>query len=527
MNVPKLFSPVGVWAALGAFVVVWFCIDGLLVPPDFGQTDIYYFKDAGINFAQGLGLKMRFTYGNPTFAYRDYAHYPPLYPLLFGIYVKAVGVSAASNQVFNSLVAILTGILGFLALRPVLTSAASIRYRPWAELILGVSCIGTGYYSFAYDRPDGLATALGIAAILSAIRGATDRSALTAGALCTLTLFTSPFTGIWTSMAAFIGVLAAPGEMPRRRIRRLMYIALGGIATVAVVLGLLWLWLPGWFDGFLGVASGSNTNNETGGGYFLALLRGDVHTWWSGFPYASPGSFLPLLKLGAVAAALVCTAITDRQTLGKAGRVVWLLPLLMISPLCLVTAPYQSNYPPITAALLLAAWASIEAGKHTGGRHTAAVAILAAFAVNILLNVPFEARNLLVRSSTRDSLQRALVYLESHRGELEFPGGYSAVSPATYILWRQAGLHPLISIYSGFRLAENRKNLDVLALSYPGSGDPVKPQAAEFLPEDEYRPVFQPVVPQPAVIAGHVVSKSSQTWESAIYVRRAPHSPGG
>jgi hypothetical protein len=306
-----------------------------------------------------------------------------------------------------------------------------------------------------------------------------------------------------------------------------MYVALGGIATVAVVLSLLWLLLPGWFDGFLGVASGSNTNNETGGGYFLALVRGDVHTWWSGFPYAGPGSFLPLLKLGAVAAALLFTVIADRRAPGKVGRVVWLLPLLMISPLCLVTAPYQSNYPPITAALLLAAWASMEARKQTGGRRVAAVAILAAFAVNTLLNVPFEARNLLVRSSTRDSLERALAYLESHRAELEFPGGYSAVSPATYILWRQTGLHPLISIYSGFRLPENRKNLDVLALSYPGSGDPVKPQAAEFFPQEEYVPLFQPAVPQPAAFAGYSVSRSSQTWESDIYVRRAPHSPRG
>src|ERR1700691_4363774 len=88
------------WVTLGVFAVAWFCVDALLVPPGFGHTDIYYFKDSGINFAEGLGLTTRFTYGNPTFAYRDYAHYPPVYPLLFGLYAKLAGVTALSNQIF-------------------------------------------------------------------------------------------------------------------------------------------------------------------------------------------------------------------------------------------------------------------------------------------------------------------------------------------------------------------------------------------------------------------------------------------
>src|ERR1700682_5222781 len=83
------------------FAVVWFCVDGVLIPADFGQTDIYYFKEAGINFAEGLGLTTRFTYGNPTFDYRDYAHYPPIYPFLFGLYVKAAGVSAISHEIIR------------------------------------------------------------------------------------------------------------------------------------------------------------------------------------------------------------------------------------------------------------------------------------------------------------------------------------------------------------------------------------------------------------------------------------------
>jgi hypothetical protein len=64
----------------------WFFVDAFVLPPNFGGTDIYYFKDAGINFAQGLGFVTRFTFGNPTFEYQAYSQYPPLYPLLFGVF---------------------------------------------------------------------------------------------------------------------------------------------------------------------------------------------------------------------------------------------------------------------------------------------------------------------------------------------------------------------------------------------------------------------------------------------------------
>jgi hypothetical protein len=506
------------WAVIGMCIVAWFCVDDVLIPPDFGQLDIYYFKDSGINFAEGLGLRTRFTYGNPTFAYRDYAQYPPIYPFAFGVFVKAAGVSAASNQIFNSLVALLVGVLGYLALRPVIDSAVNVRYRAWTEGALAVLSIATGYFYLSYDRPDGLAVALGIGALLLAMRGATAGSAVAAGALCALALLTSPFAGIWTSLAVLIG-LHASRPSPYSWLARLACVALGGAATVLLALGLLRLCLPGWFDGFFGVATGSNTHNETGGGYFLALLKGDVRTWWSGFSYASPEAYFPLLKLGAVAAALLATMMVNGRQHG-ARPALRLLPLLLASPLCLLTAPYQSNYPPITAALLLVAWASIEAVKPTGKGRTACIAILAAFAVNIALTAPFEMRSMLVRSSARDSLQRASAYLDSHRGALEAGGGYIAVSPTNYILWRQAGLHPLINVYSGFRFPENRGSLTILALSFPGSGNLALPQPAEYVPDDEYALVFQPALPQPATLFGRPFSRSSQTWESAIYARR-------
>jgi hypothetical protein len=521
---PNIDSRRAPWFAILIFIAAWFCVDGILIAPDFGQLDIYYFKDAGINFAEGLGLTTRFTYGNPTFAYRDYAQYPPIYPLTFGLYAKAAGVSALSNQLFNSLVAMLAGVAGFLALRPIIARTVSGRSRAWLEPVIAIASIATGYFYLSCDRPDGLAVALGIAALIHAIRGATSGSAMTAGALCALTVFTSPFAGLWTALAAAIGILTVSARTLPVSLRRLVWMGFGGCTAAIGLLALLRMALPGWFDGFLGVATGSNTHNETGGGYFLALLKGDVHAWWSGFGYSRPEHYVLLIKLCAVAGALMYPMIMDFvQPRGK-RRAARLLPLLIVSPICLITAPYQSNYATITAALLLAGWASIEAAKPLGSNRGAAIAILLAFSVNVVLTVPFQARDLLVRFSTRESLPRALAYLESHRKDLEADGGYSAVSPTNYILWRQAGLHPLNSIYSGFRDPASREKLNVLALSYPGSGDLLRPQEPEFIPENEYVSVFQPVLPQPAVVGGHVLSRSSQTWESAVYRRRTCES---
>src|ERR1700688_1725408 len=186
---PKIDSRNASWLVILVFTAAWFCVDGILIAPDFGQFDIYYFKDSGINFAEGLGLTTRFTYGNPTFAYRDYAQYPPLYPLAFGLYAKVAGVSPLSNQIFNSLVALLVGVIGFLALRPLIARTVNDRLRAWVESLVAIASVATGYFYLSYDRPDGLGVASGVAALMLAIRKRTGWTAAAAGALCTLTLF--------------------------------------------------------------------------------------------------------------------------------------------------------------------------------------------------------------------------------------------------------------------------------------------------------------------------------------------------
>jgi hypothetical protein len=512
--------------AVTAFALAWLLLDGFVIPPDFGHTDIYYFKDAGINLAEGLGLTTRFTYGNPTFLYKDFATYPPIYPFLFGVFVKLWGVSAVSNQAFNALVGTILGLVGYWILRPIISSDAHGKAGRRVALAVAASSIATGFYMPAYDRPDGMGVAFGMAALALAVRGRRVPSAIAAGALSALTLFTSPFAGVFTILAVTIGIMAISRTSSlKASLARLLLTGAGAVTVALLLLGALVLALPGWFDGFLGVASGSNTHNETGGGYFIALLHGDWRTWLSGFPYSTPGSCIPLLRIGSVITGLaVVTLIRIRRN--SSLRPAWrLVPFILVSPLCLLTSPYQTHYVGISAALLVASWVAIESSMPNGCAKPARLAILLIFGFNALLSASLEAQRTFIRFDAQESMERATLFLSSHRSPLESPGRYTAVSPINYILWRQVGLHPLINIYSGFNDPESRRHVGFFALAYPGSGDLLQPQKVESMKTEEYSMASQPQLPQRATLFTHQISKSSQTWESAIYERRQPGIP--
>lgn len=499
----------------------WFVVDGFVLPPNFGGIDIYYFKDAGINFAQGRGFVTRFTFGNPSFEYQAYATYPPVYPLLFGFFVKLFGTSAFTNQIFNSAVSFFLGAAGFLALKP-LALGYRPRRAPYILAAIFASAVFIGFFFPETDRPDGLGVCFGLLALMVLNRGASRQNEFVAGALCGIALVTSPFAGIWASIALALVVVARhyPKGGLRRVPARLSLAASGALLVVMLVGTTAAAFLPGWFPSFLGVLTGTATHNETGGGYFLALLKGDFRTWASGFPLGLSGFYIGLAKLFAVQGALAGAIVLDRFR-GEAGWHGWpVAALLAASPLCLISSPYQANYPPMTSALLLGAAASMTLGMPSASRRHYATAIATGFALVSIVSFPFKSREVILRAGTRPSLERALNFIDRNRTAFDRADRFLAVSPATYILWRQEGIRPLTSIYSGFDNPENRRDLAYVALSYPGSRDPLAPQRPDWLTGDEYRLEYQPDLPQLATIFGWTVSHSSQTWESAIYARR-------
>jgi hypothetical protein len=499
------------------FVAAWFVVDGLLLPPAFGGTDLYYFKDAAINLASGLGFVSRFTFGNPTFEDHVFAIYPPLYALSFASFVKLAGVSAVANQAFNAAVGIAVGLAGFLAVRPLLGDAMA-RRAPAVPAILFAVAIGANFFLPGPDRPDGFGVSMGLFALVVLAQPSRPYREAAAGMLGGVALLISPFAGLWTLVAVAAVVFERHG-ISLDAIGKGLLVLVGAAGVLAVALAVFAALLPGWFSAFFGVLTGATTGNETGGGYFLALLHGDLRTWLSAFPLGDPNYFVDLFKL-LIAALLLVAALAANGLRFGMKRPDWaMLMLLGMSSLCVFTSPYQPNYLAMTSALLLGAAACVAVAAPPAARRWYAAAILGGFALICLMSVPQRARDFVIRVDSHGSMKRALADIDGVRRTLVAPEQLIAVSPSNYILWREQGLRPLTTTYSGLADPANRQRLRYVAVAYPGSGNPLQPHKPAWVAAPEYKPVLEPKLPQFAGIFGLHVSRSSTTWESGIYIR--------
>ncbi len=504
-----------VWAAV--FAAGWFVLDGLLVPPAFGGTDFYYFKDSAINLASGLGFVSRFTFGNPTFDDRVFAIYPPVYALLFALFVKLAGVSAATNQAFNAALGIVLGLAGFLAMKPLLDRPTSRRGSVLSAGLFAMA-IAANFFLPGPDRPDGLGVSLGLFALVVLTHSSSRHREVFAGMLGGATLLVSPFAGIWTLVAVAAVVFERHG-ISWSAIKKGTLAATGVAGVLVGALGVFAVFLPGWFSAFFGVLTGATTSNETGGGYFLALLKGDLRTWLSAFPLGDPNYFVDLAKLVIVAIALIVAVTMNGLRFGLKKPDWAMLILLGMSSLCVLTSPYQPNYLAMTSALLLGAAACVALGAPRAARRAYAAAILGGFALICLMSAPQRARDMVIRVASYGSMKRALADIDGVRQKLTSSDQLIAVSPSNYILWRERGLRPLTTTYSGLADPKNRERLLYVAAAFPGSGNPLQPHRPSWLTEPEYELVLQPNLPQYASIFGLHVSRSSNSWESAIYRR--------
>jgi hypothetical protein len=505
----------------------WMVFDNMVLAPAPGGLDIYYFKDAGINFAEGLGFVSRFTYGNPTFEYQTYSQYPPLYPLAYGLFVEIFGVSLSSNELFNSVINLTCGILGFVALRPMLGRWNNpLASAVWASLFL--LSIVSGYFKPDADRPDAMAVCLALLTLQIVRTTQSAKGYAIAGALCSAIFFISPFVSIWLAVAAAVLALSrltATGDM-RRLLVSLLCATSGALLSAALILAAIFVLLPDWWNGFVGVLLGTTTRNETGGGYFRALLSGDFRGWAQAFvDFTGSGWGTLILNLGKLALAtgiLVVAVIYDTILRPKdwlRSNRIWMLALILSCPICVILVPYQFNYMRITSLLVLAAAASLVVAMPVQSRRIYGTAVLAAFFLINLSTLPQIIRDSSIRLTTHASLARAEAFIRTHRSDFADERGFLAVASPTYILWRQEGIRPLGMVYSGFEDPANRKRLNSLALNYFRSVDPLVPEQPGWFSPTEFHSIFDPSLPQPATLAGIKLTSGSQTWESSIFVR--------
>jgi len=101
-------------------VVCFYLMANYVLLPWFGGTDLYSFKDPGVNYASGRGFIGENLPTMPQGVRTLYLEYTPLYPFLFGLWCNIVGIGLKQATVFNALIDILRTVILFLFARRVI-----------------------------------------------------------------------------------------------------------------------------------------------------------------------------------------------------------------------------------------------------------------------------------------------------------------------------------------------------------------------------------------------------------------------
>lgn len=181
-----------IWAFVTGFIVLTEC--------RFPGSDVFLFKEAAINFA----LKNRLVASNLVYMPLDtelpFAHYPPVFPTVFGLWMKLTGIGLKQSLLFECLLRGLRTLLLGSLIWPSLKEAFNDPKRKfWAAVsVLFLLCVS--FVSTDEDRPDELALVIGLSGWWLVSRAQNYYQFMLSGMLLGLTAVTSPAAGICIGM---------------------------------------------------------------------------------------------------------------------------------------------------------------------------------------------------------------------------------------------------------------------------------------------------------------------------------------
>jgi hypothetical protein len=344
---------------LGSFTVFWFAFFALM-PPQPGGPDVFVFRDAGCNWAHGLGLVAASVPHANTIRPMLFASYTPGALLLFGMAASLFGCSGSVDTFYNLTLA---AVAVFLLYHCFSLAVANGWQRICAALVLG-AMLPSGMVAFDSDRPEMPAFCL-LCAILLLWRHASSvvTRALLFGCVGIVFLI-HPFAGIagWLLLAFLLIFEERPGNSHAWTGRLQVMVAGSGLCALIIAAWVLWMWsqdhtaphrflehAAGRGTGAGVVLHGANagaSNSGTGvqNGYAVAFR----HLFDPAFP-ASAALAISLLVSGFVVALYAFRGPGRPRLLLQCAL---LLFVLLIFPLAIF--PNQTNYLGLSRALLLA-----------------------------------------------------------------------------------------------------------------------------------------------------------------------------
>ena len=458
----------------------------------------------------GRGLVDACVPSNRTLEPKLYSNYPPVFPLVFGSFVRVFGAGAYQNTFFNLAVAALgCGVWGVLLHRVFPLASKSFGGR--LMTILLALMIPTGTLTTATDRPDSLAFLIFVLSFLMCTGHDSQKRIAFAFFLAGLNATVSPFAGI----VNFVCLCAArwPQLAAARRFS-LVCLLLSGLAPVATIAccsladpdAIGRLWAHGAGRGGLGKSIVSGSGFED----YSAALRHAATS--SGIHSASLffGSLAILLLLCGYAAKRAHTNRTSvvRFLLGAGGLGLFTFTIF----------PVQNNYMGFVRNAIFVLFLVLLPGASKDIRSDLKISTVAMILL-ALAQVPEMARDITGRLVSRGSYARALAQAAALADELRVaspratpPAG--AVSTALYFVFK-----PHFDVYdlTSFPFESGHDRIQFAAAGFVGTGNPFRSAVSPWIQEHGWKVISEPHLPQVPRIGRIALSRSSITWESRIY----------
>jgi hypothetical protein len=347
------------WIILGTFTLLWVSFFAVMSPQPAGP-DVFVFRDAGCNWADGRGLVAASVPHANTLRPMLFASYTPGALVLFGLVASLFGCSGAVDTFYNLALA---AAAVFLLYRCFSLAVTSGWQRASAALLLGAA-LRTGMVAFDPDRPEMPAFCLLVVILLlwRQMSSVAIRSVLFA---CNGIVFLiHPFAGIagWL-LLTFLLLFGEPTMEAQSRTGRLQVLVAGtALSALTVAVWALNMWsqdhtslhrflvhAAGRGTGAGVVLHGAKAGDSASGsgaqnGYAVAFRQ----LFNPAFP-ASAALAISLLVSGLVVAAYALRGLQRKRLLLQCAL---LLSVLLIFPLAVF--PAQTNYLGLSRALLLA-----------------------------------------------------------------------------------------------------------------------------------------------------------------------------
>lgn len=186
--------------ALASLPLVW-----LGFPCPRGDDAVY--KSPGAEWAAHGRLIIPALTGLLETADQGFAHYPPLYPLAYGAWYRAVGFSLRSTLAFSHLIHLIQTTLAVVVCWRLLVQQATVTGRVRCGLVLATGLLGFSNWAY-FDRPE----ELGLVWIWSGLlghgfleHGERWDARIAWGAFVGLAALTAPFVGLLGALLLLVG----------------------------------------------------------------------------------------------------------------------------------------------------------------------------------------------------------------------------------------------------------------------------------------------------------------------------------